>query len=198
MTTASCASHGAGKITPLRSSVRNRTFGAREPLGTPRLPCVRTNPDTRGNTRGRTHVEEVSDRVGSRAAAGGVPTAGGQPAAFRAAGTGLHRVLRHRSICVVARGNRDGFPGRRCLQARRHRRGRARPRRHCGRDGIQPAALPAARGGREGRAAAQWRAGVGDPERRRGRAEPAGRRPPIRPPSGATAASSSPSRGRRS
>ena len=63
-----------------------------------------------------------------------------------------------------------------------------------GQPGVQPAALPAARGRREERAAAQRRAGGGDPDGRRRASKTCRSPPPTKSPSGATAASTSPSR----
>src|ERR1700730_13319129 len=81
----------------LRPAVRDRTIGHRA-LKTLWRPVFVRTPE------GETHVEEVPDRVGSRTAAGGVPTAAadGQPAACRARETVVRRVLQHRSIGLVA------------------------------------------------------------------------------------------------
>src|SRR5260370_1241574 len=81
----------------LRPAVRDRIIRHRA-LETLWRPVFVRTPE------GETHVEEIPDRVGSRAAAGGVPTAAadGQPAACHAAETVVRRVLQHRSIGLVA------------------------------------------------------------------------------------------------
>src|SRR5260370_8300652 len=91
------ARRGRREVPCLPPAVRSRTINHRA-LETLWRPVFARTPE------GETHVEEVPDRVGSRTAAGGVPTAAadGQPAACRAGETVVRRVLQHRSIGLVA------------------------------------------------------------------------------------------------